>query len=78
MNIAVRTRESRERAKRPSAIVIFRERCSARATLVANGLMDLQTAVDGMQEVAAAQGLIAQHGQDEIQHILSDAFARWR
>jgi hypothetical protein len=63
---------------RPSPIEVFRERASARATLVANGLLDLQTAVDAMQEAAAAQGLVEQCGQDQIQQILSDAFARWR
>jgi hypothetical protein len=62
----------------PSMIDVFVARCSARATLVASGLMDLQTAVDGMQETAATQGLLDEHGQDEIQHILSDAFARQR
>jgi hypothetical protein len=64
-------------ARRSSAIDIFRERAEARATLVANGMMDLQDAVDGMQETAAAQGLVAKYGQDEIQQILSEAFARW-
>ena len=63
---------------RPEPLAIFRERAQARATLVASGLMDLQTAVDGMQEVAVSQGLVAQHGQDAIQHILSEEFSRWR
>ncbi len=60
-----------------SSIEIFRERCEARAQLVANGLMDLQDAVDGLQETAAAQGLVATHGQDRIQEILAESFARW-
>jgi hypothetical protein len=63
---------------KPAPIVVFRERCEARAVLVSNGLMDLQTAVDGMQEVAAAQGLLKQFGQDRIQEILAESFARWR
>ena len=57
---------------------IFRERCEARATLCAAGLMTLQDAVDGMQEVAAAQGLVATHGQDAVQEILAESFARWQ
>jgi hypothetical protein len=61
-----------------SAIDVFRERAEARATLVAHGLMDLQSAVDGMQKVAEAQGLIKQYGQDAIQQILAESFARWR
>jgi hypothetical protein len=63
---------------KPALIEIFRERAEARCLLVANGLMELQDAVDELQEVAVAQGLVATHGQDEIQHILSEAFARWR
>ena len=66
-----------QRAK-PPPLDVFRERAEARALLVANGLLDLQTAVDGMQETAAAQGLVEQCGQDKIQQILSEAFARWR
>jgi hypothetical protein len=62
----------------PTAIEVFTERVEARALLVENGLLDLQTAVDTMQETAAAQGLVEQCGQDQIQQILSDAFARWR
>lgn len=63
---------------RPKPLAVFRERAEARALLVANGLLELQEAVDGMQESAAAQGLVAQHGQDEIQRILAEAFARRR
>jgi hypothetical protein len=61
-----------------SPLEIFRERCEARAVLVANGLMTLQDAVDGMQETAAAQGLLRQYGQDEIQQIMAESFARWQ
>jgi hypothetical protein len=62
----------------PTAIEVFTERVEARAVLVANGLLDLQSAVDAMQEAAAAQGLVELYGQDQIQQILSEAFARWR
>ena len=54
-----------------SPLEIFRERAEARATLVANGLMTLQDAVDGLQKSAAAQGLLKQFGQDAIQEIMS-------
>jgi hypothetical protein len=57
-----------------SPIEIFCERCEARATLVANGLMTLQDAVDGMQESAAAQGLLKEFGQDTVQEILTEKF----
>jgi hypothetical protein len=63
---------------KPDLLLVFRVRAEARADLVANGYMDLQTAVDGLQEAAAAQGLLKQYGQDEIQRILSESFARWR
>jgi hypothetical protein len=59
-------------------LLVFRERASARAHLVSCGYMDLIEAVDGLQEAAAAQGLLKQYGQDEIQRILSESFARWR
>jgi hypothetical protein len=61
-----------------SPIEIFRERCEARCLLVSNGLMTLQDAVDGLQEAAAAQGLLKEFGQDEIQQIMAESFARWR
>jgi hypothetical protein len=63
---------------KPSPIEIFRERAEARAVLVANGYLDLQTAVDELQESAAAQGFLKQFGQDRIQEILAESFARWR
>jgi hypothetical protein len=63
---------------RPDPLDVFRERCEARAMLVSNGIMPLIEAVDGMQEVAVSQRLVATHGQDAIQQILSESFARWR
>jgi hypothetical protein len=45
MQSASRKIDHHESAK-ASPIEIFRERCEARATLVANGYLDLQTAVD--------------------------------
>ena len=44
--------------------------------LVSNDLMTLQDAVDGLQEVAVSQGLVATHGQDAIQQIMGELFAR--
>jgi hypothetical protein len=63
---------------KPDPIEIFRERAEARCLLVSNGLMTLQDAVDGLQEAAAAQGLLKEFGQDAVQQILSESFARWR
>jgi hypothetical protein len=54
---------------------IFTARAWARATLFAGGEMTLHTAVDQLQQDAVASGLVAELGQDEIQHIMSAAFA---
>jgi hypothetical protein len=59
------------------ALEIFRARAEARSLLVSNGLMTLQDAVDQLQESAAAQGLLKQFGQDVIQSVLAESFARW-
>jgi hypothetical protein len=69
---------NQHQAAKTSPIEIFRERCEARCLLVSNGLMTLQDAVDGMQEAAAAQGLLKRYGQDEIQQIMAERFGRWR
>jgi hypothetical protein len=74
--MTIAARKTLQSAK-ASPLEIFRERCEARAMLVANGHMPLIEAVDQLQEAAAAQGLVARHGQDEVQWILSEAFARW-
>jgi hypothetical protein len=68
----------KQQGAKASAIEIFRERCEARCLLVSNGLMPLQDAVDGLQESAAAQGLVAQYGQDRVQEIMAESFGRWR
>src|SRR6266852_5705657 len=73
----VTTNEAPQRAAPAAAIEIFRERCEARAQLVAHGLHSLQDTVDTLQAAAETQGLVAQHGQDTIQWILSEAFGRW-
>jgi hypothetical protein len=73
---AARKIDHHESAK-ASAIEIFRERAEARAMLVSSGLMPLQDAVDGLQESAVAQGLLQRYGQDEIQQIMAESFARW-
>jgi hypothetical protein len=68
----------RHQTAKASPIEIFRERCEARAVLVSNGLMPLIEAVDGMQEVAVSQRLVATHGQDAVQQIMAESFGRWR
>jgi NADH:ubiquinone oxidoreductase subunit B-like Fe-S oxidoreductase len=58
-------------------LVVFLARCEARADLTARGLYALQESVDKLQADAEAQGLVAKYGQDSIQEILAEAFARW-
>lgn len=62
---------------KPDALEIFRERAEARAQLVAHGLHSLQDTVDTLQAAAETQGLVKRHGQDRIQEILAESFARW-
>ena len=61
-----------------SKFEIFTARTWARATLFAADEMTLHTAVDQLQQDAVASGLVAELGQDEIQHIMSAAFATVR
>jgi len=56
---------------------VFRARAEARAQLVAHGLHSLQDTVDTLQAAAETQGLVARYGQDRIQEIMAESFARW-
>jgi hypothetical protein len=58
------------------AIDVFQLRCEARAALVEACLLDLHDAVDGLQEAAIATGLVDDIGQDAVQVMMADAFAR--
>jgi hypothetical protein len=52
----------------------FGLRCWARAYLVEHGMMFLQEAVDGLQDVAVSSGLVDLLGQDAVQSIMAVAF----
>ncbi len=54
----------------------FGLRCWARARLVEHGMMFLQEAVDGLQDVAVSSGLVDLLGQDAVQSIMAKAFER--
>ena len=54
-------------------LLAFVVRAEARALLWQAGELDLQTAVDALQEAAAASGLTAAAGQDAVQRILAGA-----
>jgi hypothetical protein len=55
--------------------VAFAARCEARALLVLNGVLELQEAVDGLQDAAVGNGLREEIGQDAVQAIMAAAFA---
>jgi hypothetical protein len=63
---------------RPSALAVFIARTEARALLWQAGEIDLHTAVDELQDSAVASGLVAAIGQDEVQRIIAEAFAKVR
>jgi hypothetical protein len=67
-----------ESAKPAPPLEVFIWRCQARASLVASNMMELQSAVDGLQLAAERTGLVDELGQDGVQKIMADAFARWR
>jgi hypothetical protein len=63
----------------PTALEMLTTRCRARAALYAAGeIPDLQNAVDALQEHPERHGLVAKHGQDVVQAIMSEAFQRVR
>jgi hypothetical protein len=53
---------------------VFRLRCWARANLVEYGMMPLQEAVNGLQDMAVSTDLVDLLGQDEVQAIMANAF----
>jgi hypothetical protein len=60
----------------PWLMDVFHARCEAKAILVEAGKLELHDAVDRLQTIAEAYGLVRKHGQDCIQQIMSDAFRR--
>ena len=65
-------------AAKVSALSAFRLRCEARALLVAEGVLDFQTAVDELQISAVKSSIIDVVGQDAVQAIMATAFAKVR
>jgi hypothetical protein len=59
-----------------SVLDCFELRCWARAYLFAACEFDLQTAVDVLQRDAVRDGLVDELGQDEVQAIMVEAFAK--
>jgi hypothetical protein len=59
-------------------VAVFTLRCWARAELYTACEFDLAEAVDVLQRDAERDGLVAALGQDVVQEILRDAFAKVR
>jgi hypothetical protein len=71
---AAQTIDHHETAK-PDPLVVFRERAESRALLIANGYLDLQSAVDELWVAAERDGLVKTFGADAVQALLAAAFA---
>ena len=56
-------------------IAAFKARCEALGLLVRMGEEDLHDAVDRLQADAERSRLVAEYGQDHIQHLMATAFA---
>jgi hypothetical protein len=68
----------RHQHARVDALAVFHARAEARALLWQAGEIDLHDAVDVLQADAERDGLVAAIGQDEVQRIMSAAFATVR
>lgn len=58
----------------PTPIEVFLARCEALATLTRYRYADLIESVDRLQEYAVASGLVAELGQDWVQHQMAVFF----
>ena len=61
-------------AASPTVVKGFELRCWARGYLEKHGMMPLQEAVDGLQDLAVDTGLVDMLGQDAVQAIMANAF----
>jgi hypothetical protein len=60
----------------PTTLDMFWACCEARAHLFAVGELDLNDAVDVLQEHAVRHGLVAEIGEDAVQAIIAETFHR--
>jgi hypothetical protein len=71
-----RSSHASEQLERLTAV--FQARCEARAILFAASELSLHEAVDALQRAAVASNLVDKIGQDGVQEIMIEAFARVR
>lgn len=57
---------------------VFVALCEARALLWQTNEISLQEAVDWLQTYAVRTGLVLELGQDEVQHLMAQAFQQVR
>src|SRR5262245_12647557 len=62
----------------PALVDVFIARAEARALLYAAGELELHDALDKLQADAERDGLVAELGQDEVQRLIAEAFAKVR
>ena len=70
--------QPQRRHVRVDTVAAFTACCEARAALYAVGELSLHDAFDTLQEWAERDELVAAIGQDEVQRIMSEAFAKVR
>jgi hypothetical protein len=76
MSKAVQETGNVQQSAKVPTVDAFRARCEARAWLVAEGELTLPDAVDELQASAMASGIVDAIGQDQVQEIMADAFAK--
>jgi hypothetical protein len=69
---------ARKVAAKPPPIEVLQVRAEARANLWWHDQMELDEAVDGLQEYAERSGLVAEIGQDAVQELIAAPFAQYR
>jgi hypothetical protein len=67
---------ARAPSPRPAPFEVFIARAEARALLWQVSEFDLHTAVDVLQAAAERDGLVDQIGQDKVQAIIAEDFAK--
>jgi hypothetical protein len=67
-------REAVEEIRHADPVEVFTARCQARGLLFKAGELELNEAVDVLQDAAEYTGLVTSLGQDAVQTMMADAF----
>jgi hypothetical protein len=63
------------RAVANAKLVEYRKQCWRLAGLASRGIVDKQTAIDGLYNIAVAHALVRSLGDERVEAILAEAFA---